>query len=140
MNQDSADRDLNQLLDRELRALPGPRAPRTLMPRVLAAAAAAERRAASASGWSTWPAAWRAASAVVGVAGVTLLAWLLMAPAAPLADARTAAGEGVAVMRVLWDAVLQPVSGYLLVVGVVFALACAAVWAALESALGGASQ
>ena len=132
--------DLDRLLDQELAALPAPRAPRTLLPRVMAAAAAAAEPAPPVeTGWSTWPRAWQAAAASVVLICGAAVAWLVFAPPAPVAKAAQSAGETVAVMRVIWDALLQPASAYLLVLGVSFALACAAVWAALEAALGGAS-
>jgi hypothetical protein len=130
--------DLDDLLDRELGALPRPRAPRSLAPRVMAAAA--RHRAPAVSGWSTWPLVWQAAAAIFAVSCGVAGAWLLMAPPAGVAKAASTAGAGLAVMRVLWDLLLQPASAYLLVLGVSFALACAAVWAALEAALGGASS
>ena len=130
--------DLDRLLDRELRALPQPRAPQSLAPRVLAAAAA-RTTAPAATGWSTWPLAWQAAAAMFAVLCGVAGAWLVMAPPVGLANAAQTTGEGLAVMRVLWDTLVQPASAYLLVLGVTFALACAAVWAALEAALGGAS-
>ena len=134
--------DLDRLLDEELRALPAPRAPHTLLPRVMAAAAVAAAAPAAPveTGWSTWPRAWQAAAAALVLTCAAGMAWLVFAPPAPVARAAHATGEVVAVMRVTWDALLQPASGYLLVLGVSFALACAAVWAALEAALGGASS
>jgi hypothetical protein len=134
--------DLDRLLDRELRALPQPRAPQSLAPRVMAAAAARQtaRGSARVTGWSTWPRIWQAAAATFAVACGVAGGWLLLSPPAGLAEAAQTAGEGLAVMRIFWDALLQPASAYLLVIGVTFALACAAVWAALEAALGGASS
>ena len=55
--------ELASLIDRELRDLPGPRAPRSLLPRVLEAVAEA-RRPWYARAWRTWPRAWQAASVV----------------------------------------------------------------------------
>lgn len=133
--------DLDRRLDRELRELPRPRAPHALLPRVMAAAARqAARPAAVPTGWSTWPRAWQAAAGGAVLATGAGLAWLLTAPPAPVADMARTAGETAALMRVLWDALLQPAAPYLLVLGVAFALACAAAWAALDVALGGASH
>jgi hypothetical protein len=133
--------DLDRRLDRDLRELPRPRAPHTLLPRVMAAAARqAATPAAAPTGWSTWPRAWQAAASAAVLAFGSGLAWLLMAPPAPVAAFAQTAGETAALMRVLWDVLLQPASPYLLVLGVAFALACAAAWAALDVALGGASQ
>ncbi|HUF24424.1 MAG TPA: hypothetical protein VMN81_09875 [Vicinamibacterales bacterium] len=133
--------DLDRRLDRELRALPRPRAPLTLVPRVMAAAARqAAAPAPAPTGWSTWPRSWQTAALAALVAVCAGIAWLLTAPPAPVAEMARTAGETAALMRVLWDVLLQPAAPYLLVLGVAFALACAAAWAALDVALGGASQ
>ena len=132
--------DLDRRLDQELNALPRPRAPQTLLPRVMAAAARQGAAAAAPTGWSTWPKAWQAAASAAVLTVCGGLAWLLTAPPAPVAEMAQAAGETAALMRVLWDVLLQPAAPYLLVLGVAFALACAAAWAALDVALGGASH
>ncbi|HEY0876441.1 MAG TPA: hypothetical protein VGD94_23405 [Vicinamibacterales bacterium] len=131
--------DLDDRLDRELKALPRPRAPRTLLPRVLEATVHRPQPAA-ASGWSTWPVAWRLASiiALLVVIGTGYL--LTSAPPQPLSNAAERAGEVATVARVLWEVMAQPVATYLFVLGISLALACALAWAALEAALGGASH
>lgn len=132
---DPADDDL---LARELSALPTPRAPRTLLPRVLAATVARPQPAPT--GWFTWPLAWRIASVAVGVLTVVGL-WLLgSSPPDGVSDATQLAGDTATVVRVFWDVLLQPVATYIFVLGLSLALACAAAWAALELALGGASH
>jgi hypothetical protein len=131
--------DLDERLDQELRQLPQPRAPRSLLPRVLAATVDRQGHA-SATGWFTWPLGWRIASLAL-LAAVIAGAWMLPA-ALPsgVGDAAQTAGEVATVMRVMWDVMLQPVATYLFVLGVSLALACALAWAALEAALGGASH
>ena len=57
--------DLERLVDAELKRLPAPRAPRTLLPRVLAAVEAQQRHAKPARGWALWPRAWQFAGGVV---------------------------------------------------------------------------
>ena len=131
---------LERLLDRELRALPAPRAPQTLLPRVMAAAARHPRQTASPTGWSTWSAGWQAASIAILLLLVSTVAWLFAAPPAPVVETTRTAGELAALMRVFWDVLLQPVATYIFVLGLSLALACAAAWAALELALGGASH
>ena len=131
--------DLDDRLDRELKALPRPRAPRTLMPRVLAATVNREARAA-ATGWFTWPLWWRIASVVGLVALVAGVSVFLSSPPQRLSEAAETAGKAATVARVLWEVMAQPVATYLFVLGVSLALACALAWAALEAALGGASQ
>src|SRR5690606_31534226 len=131
--------DLDERLDRALQQLPQPRAPRTLLPRVLAATVQQPARPA-ATGWSTWPIAWRVASVALfclAVAG----AWMLStAPPARLSETADRAGEVTTVVRALWSVMLQPVATYLFVLGIMLALACALAWAAFEAALGEASQ
>ncbi len=131
--------DLERLVDRELRQLPRPRAPQSLLPRVMAAALAPAARPA-ATGWFTWPRRWQIASLAVALAFGAGLAWLALAPPPQVIEAAQDAGQAVAVMRVLWDVLLQRAAGYVFVLGVAFTLACAAAWAALEVAFGGASQ
>ena len=65
--------DLERLTDRALRSLPTPRAPRSLLPRVLAAVAAEASRPWYARAWLSWPLHWQlvsgAATAVCGHRG-----------------------------------------------------------------------
>lgn len=130
----------HDLLDRELKQLPVPRAPQTLLPRVMAAAAELERRPVRATGWLTWPMSWRAASvALVGL--IVYAGWLFFnAPPGGVGEAARTAGETATLVRVVWDVLLQPVFTYIVILGVSFALVSAAAWAALEVALGGATQ
>lgn len=130
--------DLERLLDRELKQLPQPVAPRTLLPRVMAATV--EAPALPASGWSTWSPGWQAAAVAGLLLAIAGLAWLFLAPPAPVTDVTRTAGETAAVMRLFWDVLLQPVVTYVFVLGLALAMACAAAWAALEFALGGATH
>jgi len=132
--------DLERLVDRELKRLPAPRAPQTLLPRVMAAVAPGQRATAPATGWSTWSPAWQASSVGVLLLMIATIAWLYSAPPAPVVESTRTAGEIAAVMRVFWDVLLQPVATYIFVLGISLALACAAAWAAFELALGGASH
>ena len=132
--------DLERLLDRELKRLPTPRAPHTLLPRVMEAVSADRPRTVRASGWSTWSPAWQASSVGVLLLMVATIAWLYSAPPVPVVESTRTAGEVAAVMRVFWDVLLQPVATYIFVLGVSLALCCAAAWAAFELALGGASH
>ena len=132
--------DLERLLDRELKELPTPRAPQTLVPRVMAAVSAGQRSAIPATGWSTWSPAWQASSVGVLLLLVATISWLYSAPPAPVVETTRTASEVAALMRVFWDVLLQPVATYIFVLGISLALACAAAWAAFELALGGASH
>ena len=51
--------DLETFVDGELRRLPLPRAPQTLLPRVLAAVEQWRERPWYARAWFTWPLAWQ---------------------------------------------------------------------------------
>jgi hypothetical protein len=143
--------DLEQLVDDELKRLPTPRAPRSLLPRVLAATSAQPQ--IHAAGWTAWSRIWQVAAgvaAVVCIAGIWKLAvWVQpfvgeLLPAAGLGRAASVAhgaDEAATVARVLWDVMLQPVATYLSILVVSFALACALLWSAVERlAPGGASQ
>src|SRR5258706_2570822 len=70
--------DLETLVDRELRQLPAPRAPHTLLPRVLAAVQQWSQRPWYARAWFTWPAAAQIASAAALVLIVVGSALLIM--------------------------------------------------------------
>ena len=132
--------DLEQLLGRELKALPQPRAPRTLLPRVMAVTLERVGDPGTATGWSTWSRAKQLGSIAVLTAVIAGL-WLLL-PAAPreITDATRTAAETAIVIRVFWQVLFGPIAVYIAVLGVALTLACAAAWAALEVALGGASH
>ena len=130
--------DLDEQLDRELKALPAPRAPRTLLPRVLAATV--ELKPGRASGWFTWPLQWRVASIAVALLALAGAGQLLLTPPPSVSHAATTAGNVATVLRVFWDVMFQPVATYIFILGISLAFACALAWAALEAALGGASR
>jgi hypothetical protein len=144
--------DLEQLVDAELKRLPAPHAPRTLLPRVLAATASQARPQPS-RGWGAWPRLWQFAGGVAA-AVVLIGAWRLAVIAQPFiadlwpagqfgraASVTRGAGDAATVVRVLWDVVLQPVATYVSVLAISFALACALLWSAVERlAPGGASH
>ncbi len=131
--------ELERLLDRELKQLPRPHAPRALLPRVLAATIG-RGDSPAVTGWFTWPRAWQVGS-VCAVAVVIAVLWtFVMTPPRPVTDVARTAAETATIMRAFWQVLLQPVATYVLVLGVTLALACAAAWAAFEVALGGASQ
>ena len=145
--------DLERLVDAELKRLPAPRAPRTLLPRVLAAVEVQQQHAKPARGWALWPRAWQFAGGVV-MAAVLIGIWRLAAFARPFIDellpavgmGRAAAltrsaDDAATVVRVLWEVVLQPVATYVSILAISLALACALFWTAVERlAPGGASQ
>ena len=131
--------DLDELLDRELQSLPRPRAPHTLLPRVLAAAGQ-HPAAPPATGWFTWT--WPRRVAFMAAFAVLLVAAYVIGsePPAAVARAADAAADAATVMRVFRDVLFQPLAAYFLALGLLFAVTCAAAWAVMEVALGGVWQ
>jgi len=136
--------DLERLVDRELRALPAPRAPRTLLPQVMAAVALA-RRPWYSRAWLTWPAAWQAVSVVVLLAAVACGATLLpsvrqvmnsLTFVAEVQGDVAARARDVEVattaVRVLWNALLAPVVPYAFGLVLLMCAACAVFGTALN--------
>jgi hypothetical protein len=134
--------DLERLLDRELQRLPAPRAPETLLPRVMAAVDAAARRPWYTQAWFTWPVGWQVASiavAVIALTGVVMALPMLLpgvtsvARQAPVVadvsgevSAAAARVESVTTAaRVLWRALLAPVVPYAFGLVLLMSLACA---------------
>ncbi len=119
---------LEQRLHRRLARLPAPRAPQTLLPRVLATIG----RPWYARAWRTWPAAARGsalAAAVMLLAGTT---WLVGG-----VESMSAWPD---VVRIGWRLLVQPVVVYAFGVNVALALVAAASWTVLTRvALGGTS-
>jgi hypothetical protein len=136
--------DLEQLIHRELQKLPPPRAPRTLMPRILAAVSDA-RRPWYARAWLTWPVGWQLASAALVmaiIAGSAVVLPQLRAAATTLtfiADVRgdvaesTSSIQGAATaVRVLWRAIVAPVVPYAFGLITLMCAACAVFGTALN--------
>lgn len=116
--------DLEQKVGRELRRLPMPRAPHTLLPRVLAAVEAWVNRPWYTRAWFTWPVGWQVASVAL-LALVIAGVWMLP-PAPPSVVVTTNAG------RVLWRTMVEPFLVYAFGIVVIMCLACAAFGAALS--------
>jgi hypothetical protein len=148
--------DLEQVTDRALRALPTPRAPRTLLPRVLAAIAAEAGRPWYARAWLTWPTHWQLVS---GLAALAIVAAATLA--GPFASAALLAfgldvslplsaslAQSVESLRAAWDAarivwgVVEPIARGLALLLLIMSAACVAFGTALDRvvALGGASE
>ena len=129
--------DLERLVDRELKRLPTPRAPRTLLPRVMAAVDAAANMPWYRRAWFTWPLGWQAVSVSMGVAALTAVVMLLpdvtfFAQQAPVvtevSGEVSAAAQRVetatTAVRVIWRALLAPVVPYAFGLVVLMTLAC----------------
>jgi hypothetical protein len=148
--------DLARLVDRELKRLPAPRAPESLLPRVLTAVRARPARPALPGWWARWPVGVRALAAAAVVAVLAGASWW-----GPAVEARfVAALAESAVVRLLglidlwrqaegvttaaeaiWRLIVQPLSWLLLPLVLLMWFACAAFGAALDRvALGGATQ
>jgi hypothetical protein len=146
--------ELERAVDRALRALPGPKAPPTLLPRVMASVRAAQ--APRARTWFTWPLGWQLASAAALVVLISGMAWLLPSAAAAIhAPISGVASDAVARVQqaaedarqlasatsILWRTFLQPLVKVAFVLVLMMCGACAAFGTALSRvALGGASQ
>jgi hypothetical protein len=141
--------DLETLVDRELHQLPLPRAPHTLLPRVLAAVHEWAQRPWYARAWLTWPRGWQAASIaalVALVAAVTLLLPIAMDRAAGAAstsispfttEVAAVAGhvaQAATAAQVVWRALVQPFVPYAFVLVMLMCAACAACAVALNHA------
>ena len=135
--------DLETIVARELRQLPSPRAPHTLLPRVLAAVQEWSRRPWYARAWFTWPAA-------AQIASVAALFLIIVGGAVLVATAQMAAGDALArvlnvvtpiaqrteatmnAARVVWRALVEPLVVYVFGLVVLMCLACAAFGTALN--------
>src|SRR6516164_872091 len=125
------EQDLEQAVHAELRQLPVPRAPQTLLPRVMRAVEAASQPAWYSRAWFTWPWWLRIASlACVALLGYGLWRLPLALPAPPPS---VAAAMGTT--RVIWEALIQPLLPYLVVVMVLMGVACVVFGAALNYVL-----
>jgi len=133
--------DLEQAVHDELRRLPLPEAPSTLLPRVMAAVQAWSFRPWYQRAWFTWPLGWQVMSlaAFVGLAG----AGVVIAPSAEQAfvaamAARTSAATAalgsvlghaeaaIAAGRIVWRALGEPLVPYAFTVELLMCIACVA--------------
>jgi hypothetical protein len=137
------DAELETLIDGELRRLPAPSAPPTLLPRVLMSVRAWTARPWYERAWFTWPVGWQVASAaaliLLVIAGAVLMpgaraaASTLAAPAIgelAMVAARMAVAANAA--AVLWRALVEPFVAYVFGVVALMCLACATFGAALN--------
>lgn len=129
--------DLERIVDRELKRLPAPRAPRSLAPRVMAAVAASRPVKWYARPWLMWP-VWMQAVSVIALAGLAAGAWSLWNEAPVVAQR---ANQMAAVSRAFWNVLFGPIALVVLALTIVLALACAAAWTAVSRVtFGGASS
>jgi len=137
--------DLERLVHGELRRLPAPRAPPSLLTRIMAAVETSPARPWYTRAWVTWPAGWQAisiAAVVLLVTGAAMLGPRVQAvSSSAFADIQAFAGgvsdaapvETTATSaRILWRTLLEPLATYALVVVVLMFLACAVFGTALN--------
>ncbi len=138
--------DSHGLVTHELRRLPPPRAPRTLLPRVMTAVQAWTLRPWYQRAWFTWPPRWQ----MVGIGAMVLFAagaaLLLSTTQAAVADATAGilsevaytterAASTTAAARIVSRTLLEPVLSYrvyALALALLMAAACTACAAALN--------
>ena len=129
---------LEQRVRDRVSTLSGSRAPRTLLPRVMAAVAAARAMPWYSRPWLTWPVALQALS-IIFVAAAGTAAWALWTNA-QAGTALQQLRQATVAIRVLWDVLIGPIAMVVLGLAVIVSLACAAAWTVVRrAALGGAS-
>ena len=121
--------ELERLADHELRRLPQPRAPHTLLPRVMAAVEVWAQRPWYTRAWFAWPVGWRVAS----LAPLALLAYALWSWSLPAAPPTVVAATDAS--RVVWSALIEPLLPYILLVVLLMGVVCAAFGLALNYVL-----
>ena len=137
--------DLGELVDSELRRLPVPRAPLTLLPRVLAVVQMWSIRPWYARAWFTWPLAGQIATvlalgALAAGSGLLLMQMHPMLPgsaasgavSSALADVINRIDATATTAEVLYRALLLPLMPIASVFVILMSLACAAFGVALN--------
>lgn len=123
--------ELERIIHAELTQLPAPRAPQTLLPRVMRAVESRSHKAWYTRAWLTWP-LWSQAASLAAVSLVIYGLWRLpLHMPAPPPSVAAAAGT----TRVIWETLIQPLLPYLAAVMVLMAVACVLFGAALNYVL-----
>ena len=137
--------DLERQLDHELRALPPPRAPRSLLPRIMAAVEHSVQRPWYARAWLEWPVTMQLTSALVLVgvvaggsvllpqlrAAVTALSFVADVQSDVADSARNVEVASTAV-RVVWRTLLAPVVPWAFALVTLMGAACVVFGTALN--------
>jgi len=135
--------DLETRIDRTLRRFPAPRAPRTLLPRVLAAVQEWSQRPWYSRAWFTWPIGGQIVAAAALILVAVGAAFLTMSAQAAIDQSAARLLSGVMPVaqraeamlnaaRVVWHAVGEPLAVYAFAVVAVMFLACVAFGTALS--------
>ena len=117
--------ELESLVAREVAKLPRPRAPRSLVPRVLAAVEQLRGEPWHRRGWRAWPATLKFAAGVLCVG----FGWL--APYAWDSMELALSHEVVVTAGAMWRLLVQPAAAYLAALGAALVVASAMCLAAL---------
>lgn len=144
-NASAPEDDLETLAHRELQRLPAPRAPHTLLPRVMAVVQTWADRPWYTRAWFTWPVGWQVVSVaalVLLVTGGVMLGPRVQAAASSATAVVQVLAGGVSdaapveitanSARILWRTLLEPLATYALVVVVLMFVACAVFGTALN--------
>jgi hypothetical protein len=135
--------DLETRIGRTLQRFPAPRAPHTLLPRVLAAVQEWSLRPWYSRAWFTWPIGGQVISAAALILFVIGAAFLTMSAQAAIDQTAARLLSGVMPVaqraeamfnatRVIWRAVVEPLAVYAFAVVAVMFLACVAFGTALS--------
>jgi hypothetical protein len=139
--------ELERFVGLQLRALPLPRAPHTLLPRVMASARAWAQRPWYAREWFTWPLGWQLGSLVLlmlMIGGGIVAMPLMQLGAGHVLTSVTSSVEvdfprfiggfqvSTTALRVIWRALVQPFLPYAFAIVALMCGACATVVFALN--------
>jgi hypothetical protein len=142
--------DLEAVVHRELRQLPSPGAPPTLLPCVLTTVRAWSRRPWYERAWLTWPMTWQAASVaaliLVVAGGVTLIphaatgadrvaSMFASDMIGSLSTVANVAEATATAARALWRAMIRPLAPYAFALVALMCLACGLFGTALNHVL-----
>ena len=138
--------DLERRAHDALRRLPAPRAPETLLPRVMAGSHRAPRRAWYVGAWRTWPQGWQVVSALAVLVTIVAAA-MVLAPVDSIVSRELMARLGEWPSRVsmtisritaaldatvlVWRTIVEPVRVYVMAFVAIASMACALLGAVL---------